>query len=65
MVTLHNRKIKASAILGQWQMDAILIDIFPFHIQGLGFPKAGEQNEFKIGFVNWVKETICPVSPSG
>ncbi len=65
MVTLHNGKIKASAILGFWQMDAILMNILPFHRQGLRFPKAGEQNEFKIGFMNWVEEAICPVSPSG
>lgn len=42
MVTLHNGKIKTSTIFGHWQMDAILMDILPFHRQGLRFPKACE-----------------------
>jgi len=64
MVTLHNGKIKASAILGNWQVDAIFMDILPFHSQGFGFAKASEQDEFEVGFVNWVKETTCTPSPS-
>ena len=42
MMNSCDRKIKASTILGHWQMYVIRVHILPFKRQSFRFPKPGE-----------------------
>jgi hypothetical protein len=64
MMSLYNGQIKAAAVFGQWEVDAVLVNILPFQGKRFSLTKSCIQNEFKESFVNGVKETLNSSVPS-